>query len=302
MLLIRQAFDKGAVAAAEALEKHVPSGIEQVLDIRYAENDRDALLDLFRPAGAKKPLPVVVWVHGGAFVYGRRDNVSNYLKILAGRGYATVAVGYSKSPGVNYPMPLAQVNAALGHLTANAEGLGIDPQRIVLAGDSAGAQIAAQLSIVITAPDYAARVGITPAIAASQLKGVILHCGPYGVDGLDFNGPFGGFLKTVLWSYFGTKSFLDDPRFKDFAVIPNITEDFPPFFISVGNADPLAPLSYALKARADELGVVNEALFFQPDYAPPLPHEYQFNLDDEAGQTALARTLDFLSARVGEPH
>ncbi len=79
----------------------------------------------------------------------------------------------------------------------------------------------------------------------------------------------------------------------------NITKEFPPFFISVGNADPLAPLSYGLKQRADELGIANEALFFPPDHAPPLPHEYQFNLDSEAGQLALERSVNFLSARVG---
>ncbi len=141
------------------------------MDIRYAADDPDALLDLFKPGDATEPLPVVAWVHGGAFVYGRRDNVTNYLKVLASRGFATVAVGYSKAPSANYPTPLAQVNAALGYLSANADRLGLDPERIVLAGDSAGAQIAAQLSIILTAPDYAKRVGITPAIAATQLKG-----------------------------------------------------------------------------------------------------------------------------------
>ncbi len=264
VLLIRHEFDKGAVAAAEALGRHVPPGIVSTMDIRYAAGDPDALLDLFKPGDATEPLPVVVWVHGGAFVYGRRDNVTNYLKVLASRGFATVAVGYSKAPSANYPTPLAQVNAALGYLSANADRLGLDPERIVLAGDSAGAQIAAQLSIILTSPDYAKRVGITPAIAATQLKGAILHCGPYGVAGMDFNGPFGGFLRTVLWSYFGTRAFLDDPRFQDFIVTANITKEFPPFFISVGNADPLAPLSYGLKQRADELGIANDACSSRP--------------------------------------
>ncbi len=50
VLLIRHEFDRGAIAAAEALGRHVPPGIVSTMDIRYAADDPDALLDLFKPA------------------------------------------------------------------------------------------------------------------------------------------------------------------------------------------------------------------------------------------------------------
>jgi acetyl esterase/lipase len=59
---------------------------------------------------------------------------------------------------------------------------------------------------------------------------------------------------------------------------------FPPMFISAGNADPLVPQSRAMAAGAAQAGVSVDSLFFPPDYVPPLPHEYQFNLDTEAGR------------------
>jgi acetyl esterase/lipase len=297
-LLIRMAFDKDTIRISEALARHVPDGVSSTLNEPYDAAGDDGFLDVFRPEGATGPLPAVVWVHGGAYVYGRRDNIANYLKILASKGYATVAVGYSKAPGATYPQPVMEVNRALDHLKTNAERLGIDPQRIVLAGDSAGAQIAAQLALAITSPDYAVRIGVAPAITPNQLRGVLLNCGPYGTDSINFDGPFGGFLDTVLWSYFGTHDYLNDPRLKDFAITANLTKDFPPFFISVGNGDPLKPLSYDLKARADALGIANDALFFPDDRQPPLPHEYQFNLDDEAGREALERMVAFIANRT----
>lgn len=62
---------------------------------------------------------------------------------------------------------------------------------------------------------------------------------------------------------------------------------FPPSFISSGNGDPLAPQAVALAQKLSQLGVRVDTLFFPQDRQPPLPHEYQFNLDDQARQEAL---------------
>ena len=94
---------------------------------------------------------------------------------------------------------------ALDYLQANAERLHIDPDRIAIAGDSAGAQIAAQLAALITTPGYAERVGLTPAITARQLRGVVLACGPYdlGLAG-QVSTPAGRrLIKAIMWAYSG---------------------------------------------------------------------------------------------------
>lgn len=297
VLLIRHWFGAETRAISDALLKHVPGNVTAVLDEPYDQPDPDARLDVFRPAGATGPLPAIVWVHGGAFVFGSKSDVTNYLKIVAARGYVTVAVGYAIAPTATYPTPVVQVNKALGYLQANAARLGIDPRQIFLAGDSAGAQIAAQVSLLVTAPDYASRVGIAPLLAAENLRGAILFCGALETRSLNFDGPFGGFLTTVLWAYSGRRDFIDDPRLKDFSIPANMTDAFPPFFISVGNGDPLEPSSRATEQRAQELGVAVDALFYPKGHRPRLPHEYQFNLDSDDGQIALTRMLAFLQAR-----
>ncbi len=295
---IRLLFEHGAAQAATAMARHVPPGIEARYAIPY-EADPTSRLDLYRPGNARAPLPTIVWVHGGAYIAGGRRDVENYLRILAARGFAAVAVGYSLAPGATYPTPIRQVNAALGFLRREAASLGLDPARIVLAGDSAGAQIAAQLAAMATGPGYARAIGIEPALPAESLRGVVLFCGPYDVTKVRLDGPFGIFLRIVLWSYSGRRDFMEDDAFLRMSVTPHVTAAFPPAFISVGNADPLAPHSEELARALVAKGVSVETLFFHPDHQPPLGHEYQFDLDGEAGQRALERAVDFLQRHLG---
>jgi acetyl esterase/lipase len=299
-LLIRLTFDRGAVEANEALAKHLPAAGGARLDERYDPADGDAYVDVYYPASVENTeavLPTVVWIHGGAWISGDKSQIGNYLRILASRGFTTVSVGYSIAPGAKYPTPLRQANAALAYLTKNSARLHIDPDRLFLAGDSAGAQIAGQLANLISAPGYARKIGIPAAIERRQLRGIILHCGVYEPSKANFEGDFGGFLRTVLWSYLGTRDFLNDPRLAELSVVKNMTADFPPIFISAGNADPLEPQSQLVVEAALRLGVPVDGLFFPKDHQPPLPHEYQFTLDNDAGRLALERSAVFLAAR-----
>ena len=297
VLLIRYAFGQGGADSAAALATLVPKGIAAQRGLSYAPGDRDALFDVFAPANAPAPLPAVVWVHGGGFVAGSRSELSNYLQILAARGYVTIGIDYSLAPGARFPTPVRQTNAALAHVVANARRFNIDPGRIFLAGDSAGAQIAAQTALVISEPDYAKRLGIDPGMTRAALRGVVLFCGPYDSASMTFAGPFADFTRTVLWSYIGTPDHRD-PRVRQISVTPHVTAAYPPAFISVGNADPLAPQSLALAAALRAKGAAVDALFFPGDHKPPLPHEYQLMLTTDAGRLALDRTVAFLTAHA----
>jgi acetyl esterase len=296
--LIRHTFDAGAAAASGKLQKHLPADVTARTDLVYDAASPNGKLDVYYPASAPgKRLTTVVWVHGGGYVSGRKEDIGNYCRILAGRGFTVVSVDYTIAPEAKYPAPVRQANAALAWLARNEAGLPVDPGRIVLAGDSAGSGIVAQLANVISVPAYAREVGITPAIPRSHLAGLLLNCGVYGVDGINLDGPFGGFLKTVLWAYFGRKDALSDPRLDQFSVARHVTAEFPPVFITAGNADPLLPQSQALAAALKARGVAVDELFFPPDQTPPLGHEYQFDLDTEAGRLALERTVRFLATR-----
>jgi acetyl esterase len=295
--IIQEAFSRGDRASEAALEKHVPDNILTRRDLAYGDGP-DEMFDIYYLEGADGPLPTIVWVHGGGWVAGSKEGVANYLKILAGRGYTTVGLEYSHGFGVTYPKPVEQVNAALGHLVRNAAELNIDPDTIILAGDSAGAQVAAQVAIITTDPAYAGQVGIAPQLNPDRLAAILLLSGAYDIESVDLEGNYGWLARTVLWAYSGTRDFMRDERFGLASVTNYVTDAFPPAFISSGNGDPLASQAVALVRRLEELNVEVDSLFFPANYSPPLPHEYQFNLDIAAGQEALDRMLAFMAANV----
>jgi acetyl esterase len=291
VLIIRHFFDQDAAKRNAALTRYVPPGIGALYDRSYGTGN-DEYMDVFFPldsvAGGQE-LPAVVWLHGGAFIAGKKSDVGEYLQILAARGFVTVALDYSLAPGAKYPTPVMQANQALAFIEANAKTFHIDPRRIVLAGDSAGAQIAAQVAEVVSSPTYAESMNVKPGFARTRLRGVILFCGVYDASQVNPNGKFGQFLSTVTWSYFGVKNVEKDSRLDQFSILGYLTPEFPPAFISAGNADPLEPQSRRMAAAIAAKGVPVDKFFFAKQYQPGLPHEYQFYLDLAAARRALNR-------------
>ncbi len=292
-LLIRQAFDSNSAKMAKAQAKYVPGGITQVENQRYRQDDGDAKLDVFYADRTSVPQPTIVWVHGGGWVSGNKDDVDNYMMILASYGFTTVSVNYSIAPEKQYPTPIVQLNDALDYIQQNASRLHIDDTRLILAGDSAGSQIAAQMADIITSSDYATDIGIQPKLTPDKLKGVLLSCGAYDLALPNYSGPFGKFLHTVLWAYSGTQDFLHDSKLKTASVANYLSAKFPPAFVTAGNIDPLLSQSTELVDRLQKLGVKTDELFYAADHAPGLNHEYQFDLDTQDAQNALQRMVDF---------
>jgi acetyl esterase/lipase len=186
-------------------------------------------------------------------VSGDKNNIDNYQKILASKGFTTVTIDYSIAPEAQYPKPLHQVNEALAYIQQNAERLHIDQHKLFLAGDSAGSQIIAQIANIITSPDYAKEIGIQPTLTADKLRGVLLNCGAYDLALPDYNGPFGNFLHTVLWAYSGVRDFLHSKTLKTASVVNYVTKAFPPAFITAGNVDPLLDQSTEFAKKLQSL-------------------------------------------------
>lgn len=296
--VIAYLFSSGDHKSEAALAKHVPVGIVTKNNLPYGSAP-DEVFDLFRRDVGCRLQPAIVWVHGGAWIAGSKDGVANYLRVLAGRGYTTLAVEYSTGRRGRYPLPVQQVNSALAHIVTHAEQLGINPKRIVLAGDSAGAQIAAQVALLNTDAGYARSLGIAPAVSRDRIKAVLALSGAYDIGSVDLDGDYGWFVRTVLWAYSGSRNFLQDERFRLASVTDHVGPAFPPTFLSSGNGDPLAPQAERLAHKLRAFGVPVETLFFPDDREPALPHEYQFNLDDQAGTEALDRMLAFSERWTG---
>lgn len=300
-MVIRAVFTKGGDDTAAEMDRHVPdTKLTETLDVAYADGGADTTMDVFSPASASGPLPTVVWIHGGAWVSGAKENVDPYLRILAGEGYTTIAVNYTLGPEGVYPLAVTQLNEALAYIDAHAEELGVDPTQIVLAGDSAGGQLASQLATLITNSDYAEIMGLAPALRPDQLVATVLNCGVYDLSALaELNGLVGWGFKSSMWAYSGAKDWAEGSTGATMSTIDWVTADFPATYISGGNGDGLTWLqSIPMAKRLDELGVDVTTLFWPAPHEPQLPHEYQFHLDQPDARTALEKTIAFLDAHT----
>lgn len=306
-MIIRIVFDKGGAETLQKMEKHAPGKpITLLSNQMYRSNDSDARLDVYYPASiasSNTRLPTIIWTHGGAWLSGDKTNDGPYFKLLAAEGYTVIAPNYSLAPDHTYPTPVQQLNDMYKYIQEHAAYFHIDTNKLFLAGDSAGAQLSAQMAALITNPDYAREVSISPNMKPEQLRGVILNCGIYQMKGLTEPNPtlpkiVGWGDDVSVWAYSGTKDF-DDPIIQQMSPYFHATKDFPPTYISGGNGDPLTKAqSIPLAGKLESLGVPVTALFYADDHQPSLPHEYQFNLDNDDGQNALKETLEFIEAQA----
>jgi len=294
-MLIRAVFTKDAADKSAALEKHSPGGVRRIANENYGSGDPDTTFDVYVPETATEALPTIVWAHGGAWISGSKDDTVPYFELLAEAGFTVVGINYSIGPEKQYPTAVTQYNDALAYLVKHADRYNIDPERIVLAGDSAGSQLSSQVAALTTNPAYADFLGITPALDPDQLRGVILNCGIYEMSLLTGgSGVIGWGIAMAMWAYTGERDADNSDILAAMSTMRHVTSEFPPAFISGGNGDELTESqSRPLAEKLTGMGVDVTTLFWPEDLEPALPHEYQFVLDNPEGQKALTDMIAF---------
>ncbi|MEO5806060.1 alpha/beta hydrolase [Devosia sp.] len=115
-------------------------------DLPYGPAARQQM-DIYAPVEAKGPLPVVFFIYGGSWSDGTRRNYDFVGRALAAQGFFTVIADYRILPDVEYPDFLEDCAAAFAYVVDNIARFGGDPQRIALAGHSAGAYNATMLAL-----------------------------------------------------------------------------------------------------------------------------------------------------------
>lgn len=296
--VIRRIFAAGGRHTAAVLDRGAPSSVRAVADVPYGRSP-DERVDLYTPpTDAEWPgdgWPLVVWIHGGGFVGGTKEELGGWARRLAAAGYAVALPRYGLAPTTSYPRALRQVADAVDRAASLGRSEGIDPTRIVLAGDSAGANLAAQLALVVSEPAYARAVGVGAPIDRSALRGVVLCCGVYDLPGLEVPPALRPYLDAVGWAYSGRRDFRAAQPFADQTVLArHVTGSFPPAFVTAGDADPLEPQSRRLVEALDDAGVEVDERFFDDIPPPGFGHECQFELGVPAARETLDRILGFL--------
>ncbi len=277
------------------LESYAPKTVTGTTDIPYGDGPRQKL-DVWFPKSlaAGKALPTIVWAHGGGWSGGDKSLVAPYLQILADRGFTVVGVNYSLSPDARYPTQVRELNAALGFVNVHADDLHVDSSRFVLAGDSGGAQIIAQVASLTTNDAFASQIGIAPVVKPEQISGVVMASAVVDLSDAD---RFTGSARENVVNYVGSTT--DDARLRLASVTPHVTSDFPPTWVTSGNADLLSPQVRSFARTLRDAGVDVDEVFFAKNHKPLLVHEYQFLLSLDAAQEALESLIDFVKTQAG---
>jgi acetyl esterase/lipase len=250
-----------AIADAQPSGPRPPAGTKVRANLEYVpEGHERQRLDLYVPANADTPLPVIVWIHGGAWLGGSKDGGSPALP-FAGKGYAVACINYRLSQHAVFPAQIDDCKAAIRWLRANAKTYNLDPERIGVWGASAGGHLVALLGTSGGSQDREGKGGNTD--QSSRVQAVV-----------DFFGPT-DFLQMDAHAVPGARMKHDPPTSPESRLIGGaiqenvekvgranpieyVSKDAPPFLIVHGEQDPLVPchqselLYEALKrARSD---------------------------------------------------
>jgi acetyl esterase/lipase len=253
--------------------------------VTYIVRDEQPLtLDLFQETGEHPPRPCVVVIHGGSWQTGDSTQLAPLNGYLAARGYTVAAINYRM--GREHPFPAARddVQAAISYLKTNAAALGLDAQRFVLLGRSAGGQLA--LLVCYTAHDPSIR-GVVSFYGPADLFYAYTH--PSNPAVYDSTG--------VLEAYLGGNPDQVMTQYDDASPINFIGEDTPPTLLIHGGRDELVSVAQSerLSAALERAGRRHLLLLL-----PWATHACDYNFSGPSGQLSTFAVERFL-ARVNNP-
>jgi acetyl esterase len=234
---------KGGPAMAESADRWLPV------------RGRRLLCRFHRPAAG--PLPVLVYIHGGGWVWNSIDTHDRLMREYAGgSGCAVIGPDYALSPEAPFPQALEECAAVVRWVAREGAAWGLDPARIVVGGDSAGGNLAAAVALLLreTDPDL-------------RLRGLLLNYGVFDAD-----------LATPSYQEFADGYFLTREKMRFYwecycprpadrlnplaAPLKGDLRGLPPVLLHIAELDVLAAENRAMAARLSEAGVEVQSRLF----------------------------------------
>jgi len=279
MPFVRNGVDKAANRMSRLGYGFLPWVVQSWRDVHVEHNvpyreprRRSHLLDVYRRKDAVGQLPCILYIHGGAFSMMSKDTHRIMAYVLAAQGYQVFNINYRLGPVHSYPRPLKDAMAAFEWVLDNGAKYGADTDRIAIIGESAGANLTAALAYCVSHPrpePFARRIferDVTLCCVA-PLYGLL---DLYDVERFwrdpkknkRMAGWIKGEIRGTAYSYLGRrmKRALQFPLASPLRLFEQAPQDgsrpLPPFFTTVGTADPLLSdtirLSDALHKRATD--------------------------------------------------
>lgn len=220
-----------------------PPVLRMVSNLPYAGNSNpEQSLDLYLPVSSKRPAPLIVFIHGGGWAEGDKQDVPS--RPLVACGYACASINYRLSKTAKFPAQIHDCKAAIRWLRAHAGQYNFDPDKIGVWGISSGGQLAALLGTSGGVQELEGKEGVMNTSSRVQavcdwsgptdLRKIVEQSAPMNMEvrGAD------GFIARFLGGLPSQKPEL--ARLADPGTF--VTSDDPPFLIMHGDRDTLIPI------------------------------------------------------------
>lgn len=280
-------------AQPDRIRKIFPEGTEFLQNIPYANDTlKRHQLDIYIPANAKATNPVVIWVHGGAWMlndkYADMGYMTSTIKSIIEKGYVLASIDYRYSTTAIFPAQIQDCNQALEFLHNNAAKFKLDKTKFVLFGFSAGGHLASLLALSNNnnVTDFYPQKKKTN----FKVKAVIDFYGPSDFLAMTAMGDpemKGDPISTLL----GSSPLKRPDLSKAASPVTYVDKNDPPFIIVHGEKDESVPYqqSVLLQSYLNLAGVKNELVIVKG-----APHfGVMFDADD-----VKVKVLAFLDAQV----
>jgi acetyl esterase/lipase len=231
-------------SASAQMPPKVPEGVKALRGLEYVPtgNERQKL-DLYLPEKANGPLPVIVWIHGGAWRVGSK----NYCPALpyAAKGYAVASINYRLTPEAIFPAQIEDCKAAIRWLRANAKKYNLDPDHIGVWGSSSGGHLVSLLGTSAHVKELEGKGGNLD--QSSRVQCVVDWFGH--ADFRDLPGPRDN-PKHPVTQLLGGSPDKEKEKASLASPVVHITKDCPPFLIMHGDKDMSVPFAQSVILEA----------------------------------------------------
>ena len=215
----------------EPMEGIKDNGQYVITEIKYSENYPNSYLDITYPnTDRDASSPTLIYFHGGGFFGGSKSvgdplaesDATVLLDDICAEGFNLVNIDYVLVPEYHFPDPLIQANEAFLFLMEHSEEYHLDMDRVVIMGSSAGAIMTSQLGSVITNPDFADILGISPVLKPEQIMAVVLDDAPLAYDKFSLG------TKILVGNYVKGSIFLSQEEIRRYNNILWVDSNYPP--------------------------------------------------------------------------
>lgn len=266
-------------------------GPDKTVSYLTMPDGRALLMDIWQPAANTKSaggLPVVVRIHGGAWVRGRRGELAEWNRWLRQLGFLVLDVDYRMPPEAGWRDEVGDVKCAIGWIVAHAQELEIDPKRIYLMGGSAGGNLAMLAAYGMSEKELEP----TCSVSGVSIRGVINLYGPSDLATTYASTGSAGFIRPAMELYLGGKPGALGERYRLLSPLTYATSAVPTLIV-FGARDRIIPPEQAvtLGAALTAAGVFNEVVEI-----PATDHAFDANWNGLATQIARTKIRSFLQA------